>query len=487
MLEVKDLSLEFINGKKIFSNINFEIKKNSITLLTGKSGCGKSSLLMCLAGVIPEIIEAYMSGEILFNNRNIEDKSIKHISGEIAYMFQDPDSQLCTFTVEDEIAFGLENKNIPQDKIDSIINETLELVGIMNLKKRNLNKLSGGEKQKVALASILALDPQLILMDEPTANLDPISTIEIVSLIKKLRDEMGKTIIVIEHKINEFEEIIDNVIMFEDNKVIDITKNEFINNYKSLYKLEAKDSINNNITKEKILEVKDLTFYYEKNNIILNNLNFSLNKGEITAIVGPNGAGKSALSKILIGFNKPTKGEVILANKNLHSLTARQIGESLGLVFQNPEHQFIKMTVEKELALSLEVRNIEEKEIVNRTKYYLDRFDLYNDKEKNPFLLSQGQKRRLSTASMMINGQEILILDEPTYGQDRNNLNELVKLLNEINRDKRSILMITHDLDLVSSCCDKIILLENGEIKYNGSDIETVKELFFRKRGINNA
>lgn len=487
MLEVKDLSLEFINGKKIFSNINFEIKKNSITLLTGKSGCGKSSLLMCLAGVIPEIIEAYMSGEILFNNRNIEDKNIKHISGEIAYMFQDPDSQLCTFTVEDEIAFGLENKNIPQDKIDSIINETLELVGIMNLKKRNLNKLSGGEKQKVALASILALDPQLILMDEPTANLDPISTIEIVSLIKKLRDEMGKTIIVIEHKINEFEEIIDNVIMFEDNKVIDITKNEFINNYKSLYKLEAKDSINNNITKEKILEVKDLTFYYEKNNIILNNLNFSLNKGEITAIVGPNGAGKSTLSKILIGFNKPTKGEVILANKNLHSLTARQIGESLGLVFQNPEHQFIKMTVEKELALSLEVRNIEEKEIVNRTKYYLDRFDLYNDKEKNPFLLSQGQKRRLSTASMMINGQEILILDEPTYGQDRNNLNELVKLLNEINRDKRSILMITHDLDLVSSCCDKIILLENGEIKYNGSDIETVKELFFRKRGINNA
>ncbi len=484
MLKVKNLSLDFLSGEKVLEDVNFQIKENTINLLAGKSGCGKSSLLMCLSRVIPEIIEGHMTGEILFEGNSIEDKTSEYIAGDVAYMFQDPDSQLCTFTVEDEIAFGLENMNVKPKNMEEIIDNTLDLVGISNLKYKELNKLSGGEKQKVALASILAINPKLILMDEPTANLDPVSTLDIVDLIKKLRDEMGKTIILVEHKIKEFEHIIDSVIKVENKIAKVVDKEEYIKEYKKIQRLPLRED--NNLKKEPVLQVKDLSYAYNKNYEVLNNINFTLNKGDIMAIVGYNGAGKSTLTKLLMGFFKPLQGEILLNNKNINKLNPREMGEMMGLVFQNPEHQFIKMTVEKELSLSLEIKGIDLESINKRTNHYLERFDLLKNKEDNPFLLSQGQKRRLSTASMMINGQSVLILDEPTYGQDKNNMKELVELLYKVNKEGTSILIISHDMELVSSCCDNIIYLDQGKVVYEGKDMNVVEDLFLQKRSVVN-
>ncbi|NFN85994.1 ABC transporter ATP-binding protein [Clostridium sporogenes] len=476
MLEIKNLSLSFQNNYKVFQNINIKVKRNKVTLLTGKSGCGKSSLLMCITGVTPDIIEGNISGEIIYKGENIEHKGVKTVSGEIGYMFQDPDSQLCTFTVEDEIAFGLENIKIDPSHMDNIIDEVLERIGINHLKKRQLNQLSGGEKQKVALASILALDPEVILMDEPTANLDPKSTIEIINLIKDLRDNFGKTILIVEHKIDEFSKIIDDVIWFEKDQAKNIDKESFIQSYKSESTLPTVNKKQSN--KEKVLEAKGIYFSYNKNIKVLKNVNFSLHKGEIAAIIGPNGAGKSTLSKILMGLLKVEKGDILVNDINIKNINPRELGEHMGLVFQNPEHQFIKMTVEKEMALSLEIRKQNSETIKNTVDSYLSMFDLDNHRLSNPFSLSQGQKRRLSTASMMINGQSILILDEPTYGQDRVNLKELINLLYKINSQGTSILMITHDMDMILNCCDRVIQLENGEVKYEGSP-KNMKENIF--------
>jgi len=476
LLEIKNLSLSFQNNYKVFQNINIKVKKNKVTLLTSKSGCGKSSLLMCITGVIPDIIEGNISGEIIYKGENIENKGVKTVSGEIGYMFQDPDSQLCTFTVEDEIAFGLENIKIDPSHMNNIIDEVLDRIGIKHLKKRQLNQLSGGEKQKVALASILALDPEVILMDEPTANLDPKSTIEIINLIKYLRDNLGKTILIVEHKIDEFSEIIDDVIWFEKDQAKNIDKESFIQSYKSESTLPTVNKKQSN--KEKVLEAKEIYFSYNKNIKVLKNVNFSLHKGEIAAIIGPNGAGKSTLSKILMGLLKVEKGNILIKGRNIRDINPRELGESIGLVFQNPEHQFIKMTVEKEMALSLEIRKQNSETIKNTVDSYLSMFDLDDHRLSNPFSLSQGQKRRLSTASMMINGQSILILDEPTYGQDRVNLKELINLLYKINSQGTSILMITHDMDMVLNCCDRVIQLENGEVKYEGSP-KNMKENIF--------
>ncbi|KOR26596.1 energy-coupling factor transporter ATPase [Clostridium sp. L74] len=476
MLEIKNLSLSFQNNYKVFQNINIKVKRNKVTLLTGKSGCGKSSLLMCITGVIPDIIEGNISGEIIYKGENIENKGVKTVSGEIGYMFQDPDSQLCTFTVEDEIAFGLENIKVDPSHMDNIIDEVLDRIGIKHLKKRQLNQLSGGEKQKVALASILALDPEVILMDEPTANLDPKSTIEIINLIKDLRDNFGKTILIVEHKIDEFSEIIDDVIWFEKDQAKNIDKESFIQSYKSESTLPTVNKKQSN--KEKVLEAKEIYFAYNKYINVLKNVSFSLYKGEIAAIIGPNGAGKSTLSKILMGLLKVEKGNILIKGRNIRDINPRELGESMGLVFQNPEHQFIKMTVEKEMALSLEIRKQNSETIKNTVDSYLSMFDLDDHRLSNPFSLSQGQKRRLSTASMMINGQSILILDEPTYGQDRVNLKELINLLYKINSQGTSILMITHDMDMVLNCCDRVIQLENGEVKYEGSP-KNMKENIF--------
>ncbi|EJO5346642.1 ABC transporter ATP-binding protein [Clostridium botulinum] len=467
MLEIKNLSLSFYEDRNIFQDINIKVKKNKVTLLTGKSGCGKSSLLMCITGVIPDIIEGKINGEIIYKGKNIGNKDVKAVSGEIAYMFQDPDSQLCTFTVEDEIAFGLENIKTNPDDMDYIIHDVLNRIGIKHLRGRQLNQLSGGEKQKVALASILALDPEVILMDEPTANLDPKSTIEMINLIKDLRDNFGKTILIVEHKISEFSEIIDNVIWFEKGKAKNIDKASFIESYKSesFLPIINKKQLNT----EKVLEAKEIYFSYNKDINVLKNINFSLHKGEIAAIIGHNGAGKSTLSKILMGLLKPESGDILIKGMNIRNINPRELGEHMGLVFQNPEHQFIKMTVEKEMALSLEIRKQNSQIIKNTVELYLSMFDLDKHRLANPFYLSQGQKRRLSTASMMVNGQSILILDEPTYGQDRTNLKELINLLYKINSEGTSILMITHDMDMVLNCCDRVIQLENGEVKYEGS------------------
>ncbi|KEI76099.1 cobalt ABC transporter ATP-binding protein [Clostridium botulinum B2 128] len=476
MFEIKNLNLSFQENYNVFKDINIKVKKNRVTLLTGKSGCGKSSLLMCITGVILDIIEGNINGEIIYKGKNIEKKGVKAVSGEIAYMFQDPDSQLCTFTVEDEIAFGLENIKIEPSHMDHTIDKVLKLTGIKHLKKRQLNHLSGGEKQKVSLASILALDPEVILMDEPTANLDPKSTIEIINLIKDLRDNFGKTILIVEHKIDEFSEIIDDVIWFEKDQAKNIDKEFFIQSYKSESCIPTVNRKQSNI--EKVLEAKGIYFSYNKNIKVLKNVNFSLHKGEIAAIIGPNGAGKSTLSKILMGLLKAEKGDILVKDINIKNINPRELGEHMGLVFQNPEHQFIKLTVEKEMALSLEIRKQNLEIIKNTVDSYLSMFDLDNHRLSNPFSLSQGQKRRLSTASMMINGQSILILDEPTYGQDRTNLKELINLLYKINSEGTSILMITHDMHMVLNCCDRVIYLENGEVKYEGSP-KNMKENIF--------
>jgi len=480
LLEIKNLCLKFPEDKIVFENVNFSIEKNTINLINGKSGCGKSSLLMCLSRVIPETVDGVMSGEIIYNGYNIEHSNAEEISGEIAYMFQDPDSQLCTFTVEDEIAFGLENLNVEQEKMEEIIDDILDLVGIKYLKYASLNKLSGGEKQKVALASILALDPDLILMDEPTANLDPISTIQIVELIKRLRDDMGKTIIIIEHNIDDFKDVIDKVIELNDKKTSDLEVDNFIEQYHNNFKYPKRQ--HTNLGNDTVLDVHNLSYSYDEGKNVIDNVSFSLYKGEIAALVGHNGAGKSTLSKLLIGFIKASKGEILLKEQNIYNMNVKEIGDHMGLVFQNPEHQFIKMTVEKELSLSLEVRGNSEDVVKEKTDNYLKEFNLINNRESNPFTLSQGQKRILSTASMMINGQPILILDEPTYGQDRENLIKLIDLLYQINKSGTSILIITHDMDMVERCCDKLIYLNKGQVEYCGRDVSKIKNLYFGER-----
>lgn len=475
MIEIKNLSLTLDGNNTIFKDISFSVDKNKVTLISGKSGSGKSSLLMRIMGFFYDSEDSEVKGEILLDGQNILGEKSINLAGKIGYLFQDPDSQLCTFTVEDEIAFGLENLNRERKYIENKIDEVLKLLNIEFLKFRDLNTLSGGEKQKVALASILAMDPELILLDEPTANLDPKSTKEILNVIEYLKEKEHKTILIIEHKVQEFKDIIDDVIIFDSNSASKVKKDSFLEKYMSDYELPKHIE---NKTGSNILEVKNLYFSYNDKDV-LKNINLNLKSGEILGIAGYNGAGKTTFTKVLIGFNKPKKGSIYIDGLDIKSMSKRKLGEYLGLVFQNPEHQFIKLRVEDELRLSLNIKTKDELYVKSKIDEYLEMFDLLQNRKDNPFLLSQGQKRRLSTACMMINNQKILILDEPTYGQDIENLKKLVNLLYKINEKGVSIIIITHDMQLLSKSCDRVIYLEKGEINFEGKADEFVRKGIF--------
>lgn len=466
IIEVNDLTLK-IENKIIFKDVNFNVNEGEMLLLYGKSGSGKSSLINCIARIIPTAMDGDVTGKIIINGKDISDSSMTDLAGTIGFLMQDPDAQLCTFTVEDEVAFGLENLKISRDEISKRIDSVFELFNIGHLRIRPLNELSGGQKQKVAFASVVAMDPDIYILDEPTANLDPITSAQIVAIIKELSQKKNKTVIAIEHNTSMLEDCVDKLYNISENKMIDENVEEYIEKIRE----ESLLPVNKNkASEEVILSVDDVEFFYGHRKI-LNNISFDLRKGEVLGIVGHNGAGKSTLANILSGLRRKFKGTVLINSKNINDFSLKELGKNVGLVFQNPEHQFIKNTVEEELALGLEARNLSQEEIDKAVDKYLDIFSLSDKRKNNPFQLSQGEKRKLSTADMLITGRNILILDEPTFGQDRENLGYLLELLYSVSSledDGVGIIMISHDMEVIRNACHKVLELSNGEISYYG-------------------
>lgn len=457
ILECKDLCLE-IKGKRVFKGVNFSVKANSLTLIKGKSGSGKSTLLETISRIIPLSKNGTVKGDIFLKGENIENFTINELAGVIGYLMQDPDSQLCTFTVEDEIVFGLENLRHTKEYIQKRLNEVVEFCGIEHLRNLQINQLSGGQKQIVALASIIALDPDLYLLDEPTSQLDKKSSEKVIEILCKLVSLKNKSVIIIEHNLHLLLGRVDTIYDFEENVCIESKTDYYIQRYIDEYRLPENPYKKTN---EFLLEVKDIDFSYGKKKII-NKLSFHLYKGEILGIMGENGAGKSTLASIISGLRKPNHGIIKIENKDFLKLEKNKIGNYVGLAFQNPEEQFVKFTVEDELALGLKVRNFEKEEIKYKVNRYLDTFGLKSKKDLNPFNISQGEKRKLSVASMLITGQKLLVLDEPSYGQDRENLIKLLELLYKVGESGVGVILISHDFDVLYKSCHRILKMENG-------------------------
>lgn len=518
-IEIKNLSFRYANREQvIFQNLNLQIPRGKLTLIMGSSGCGKSTMALSIVGIIPNSIEGELNGDILLEGQSIKGELPGKLSTRIGIVFQDPESQFCTFTVEDEIAFGLENLNYDTEEIDRKIDEALRFVNMESYRYHQLSNLSGGEKQKIAICSILTMGAACIILDEPTANLDPKSSTEIFSLLTQLRDVYGKTIIIIEHKLDDLISKVDNIVLFSKVGGIEYTgaPTKLISNileYENVIlphlpeigvlssKLREKNrNLNFFITHEaaldelkkhnhqfvkgeleeraigvlgeKMIDIKNLSYSYNSKDKVLNNLKLEVFSGEFLAIAGANGAGKSTLSKILLGLYKNFDGDVFIQDKAINAYRKKELAKKIGLVFQNPEHQFISNRVYDELSYSLILNKLDRSLIDQRVNEYLEWFNLKDYEDCNPFQLSQGQKRRLSVASMLIGGQEILILDEPTYGQDRENTETLMEYMKKLNDSGVTIIIITHDMNLISNYCSRVVLLSNGEKMYDGGPWE---------------
>lgn len=477
VLELQNVTYTY-EGEKfpVWELLSCDFYEGKIHAISGPSGSGKSSILYLIDGLIPHMYEGTLEGKVLFRGEDITDVLPRYRCNDIGFVMQNPESQFCTYTVEEELAFGMENLGIPVEEMERRIRETLEFVGMTGYEATNLDDLSGGQKQKIAIASVLVTKPSVLLLDEPTANLDPESRRQIFDLILRISREENVTIIIVEHNIAEIANEVDRFIAVDGagKIVVDCKKGDpeekawiAANTHDpEIPHREYREQVG-----EPILEIKGLHFAYpipgkkhKRGKNVIRDLNMTLYSQEFLAIVGENGVGKSTLMKLLFKVNQPDSGEIRIYGKPISSYRTKQLYHKMGLVFQNPENQFVTNTVFDEMMFSLKRVAISNEEKEDRINKMLEKFHLEHEKEKSPFALSQGQKRRLSVASMLLTNQQVLFLDEPTYGQDFENRQELMKDMQELVEKGITIVMITHDLALVRQYATRVVRIENGTV-----------------------
>jgi energy-coupling factor transporter ATP-binding protein EcfA2 len=469
-------------------DLNLHISEGETVLLLGPSGSGKSTLAQTLAGLIPHNIFARVSGELQVSGIDVLTARPGELASQVGLLFQDAESSFATLVVEDEIAFGLENLQIPPGEMPARIQSSLSQVGLPGFRFRRLETLSGGEAQQIALAALLAMSPAVLILDEPTANLDPRSTREFFETLTRLRGQ--RTILLIEHKLDACFHLVDRVILLKgDGSLLAAGDPKEVYNH-HLQEIEeagiwipdsylaqtgtTPSPVRTSTGDESeaavpAVSVRGLTFAYPNQGPVLRDLFMDIPQGDFLALIGANGSGKSTLACHLMGLlPEPPQGEIEIFGDPIASLSLAELTERVGYVFQNPEHQFVTDNVEDELAYSLKVRKWPEAEITKRVDIMLARFQLNQQAQQNPFTLSQGQKRRLSVATMLAAGQKLLILDEPTFGQDRRTASALMDSLVDLNRRGVTILMISHDMRLVRNFADRVAVLVDGQIIFTG-------------------
>ena len=493
MLEIKDLSFAYPLENKTLENINLKLEKGFFSLV-GASGCGKSTLCLTLNGLIPNEISGKLTGKVLINGMDTQKYQVKNLAVEVGMVFQNPESQLFSLSAEDEISFGPGNLALPWKEIEKRVDEVLGQLNIKHLKNKSPEEMSSGEKQKVAIASALAMNPKILVLDEPTANLDPKSSEEIFRIIKDLSKD--RLIFLTEHDIDRVIRYSDEIAVMNKGKIVMFGKPKEILNRKELFeyiyppkisrlawqldikpipvaaedlagkiKLKRKLKTEDQTKKEKlIIEIEKLFFGYEKDNFVLKNINLTVREGEFLAIVGENGAGKSTLGLHLNGLLKPTKGTVLISGIDTMKAKVSRLAKEAGYVFQNPDLQMFEDNLIEEISFGPKNLGVDKDQILKRTDEILERAGLEQYKEKDPFSLSVGQKRRVSIASILTMKPRIIVLDEPSTGLDGKTLESLMSLVERLNEEGHTIIMITHDMELVADYADRVAVMKNGEI-----------------------
>ena len=494
------------------SDINLMVQRGSLTLLVGPSGSGKSTLCMLLNGIIPQILGGRLTGTVMVDGQDVSRTPVQELAKSTGMLFQDPEWMFATLKVEDEIAFGPENLRRPPAEIMKVIDQSLDYVGMRNLRNSLVWALSGGQTQKLGLAAVIAMQTPLIVLDEPTANLDPATTHSVHELILRLRAE-GRSVVLVTKDLDEFMAEADDMILLAEGRIvaqgdprqvaaehgekmlelgvwlpetteiglrlkamgkplkpIPITVDEAVDVFTDTRFSASRAPEIYAKKEEALIRARNVEFAYGNKFKALRGVSFDICRGEIVAIVGQNGAGKSTLSKLLVGLTKPSAGQLTLFGREARQWKVQNLATQIALVFQNPEHQFLCDTVYEELAYSLLAQGIDDPDIVStRVQAMLERLEIAETADSHPFSLSAGAKRRLGVATMLIAGSaRLLIVGEPTYGQDRRLTESLMSLINKLREEGITILMITHDMRLVDSHIERAIVMANGQKVFDG-------------------
>ncbi|WFM82022.1 ABC transporter ATP-binding protein [Streptococcus ruminicola] len=503
LIQFKDFTFKYdAQAEPTLKSLNLSIEKGQKVLIVGPSGSGKSTIGQCLNGIIPNINHGEKRGQLTIAGKDAFDLSIYDKSHLVSTVLQDPDGQFIGLTVAEDLAFALENDCLPLDQMTDKINywaNKLDLTAFLDSRPQDL---SGGQKQRVSLAGVLIDESPILLFDEPLANLDPKSGQETIELIDRIHQEGKTTTIIIEHRLEDvLYRQVDKVILINDGQIlfdghpddllktnllvengireplyvtalkdlnVDVTKAEHLSDLSQLdlsdITVAGLSQSANTVPKDPILEVKQLKFSYQENQPILKDISFAIHKGERIAIVGKNGAGKSTLAKALCQFIKPTAGDICYQGQSIMEDSIKERAEKIGYVLQNPNQMISQTMIFDEVALGLRLRGVNEQEVEKRVLETLKVCGLYEFRKWPISALSFGQKKRVTIASVLVMNPEIILLDEPTAGQDKRHYTEIMTFLNQLNKAGHTIIMITHDMQLMLEYSDRSIVVSDGKI-----------------------
>ena len=489
-------------------DVSLEIGEGELVLVVGPSGAGKSTFLRCLNGLVPHFYGGTLSGRLRVAGQDPVAASPQGMAALVGMVFQDPETQFVTDRVEDELAFGLENQALPRALMRKRVEEVLDQLTIAHLRDRPIVTLSGGEKQRVAIASVLTTHPEVLVLDEPTSQLDPQSAEEVLVAIRRLNEDLGLTVILAEHRLERVVQFVDRVLYLPDGDhpplldepravmaameltppLVSLGKAQgwqplpltikqarrFVprDRRSSARSVEAETSTlapaggSPATSAQPLLAVEGVAYRYDSGRQALRNISFSLRQGEVVALMGRNGSGKSTLLKLIAGLQKPARGRIRVGALDTSAAPMEELVRIVGYVPQNPGALLFKDTVLDELAFTRQGHKLPSDPAADRA--LLARLGLAGVAERYPRDLSTGQRQRVALAAILVAGPQVLLLDEPTRGLDYEQKEALTGILTQLRSQGGSVLLATHDVELAARCADRVILLGDGEVIVDG-------------------
>jgi energy-coupling factor transporter ATP-binding protein EcfA2 len=474
MIRIENLSVRFSSGEAL-RDLNLEIPSGQCVLVTGPTGCGKSTLAHVLTGLIPHAIPAAVSGKVEVEGLDVARSSVAEMACKTGIVFQNPSSQLFHLRVDDEVAFGPRNLGLPEAEVSRRVEWALKSVGLEGMPHLKPGALSGGRKQRLAIACALAMQPSVLILDEPTASLDVSGTRLLISTLERIRREWGLTIVLIEHRLAEAQRLVDRVIILDrgcvaaDGLPSDVLTNRSTMRLMGLRRPTEELPVGwENLLESNgpepdgeppLLALQGVHAGYDRGEI-LRDIDLKLYRGEFVALVGENGAGKSTLALVAAGLLRPDSGKVIFnGGRNPRG------GLDVGLLFQNPSDQLLTDRVEDEVALGPQNFGQFQDDIHMQT---LEEMDLVELRQRQPCTLSAGQQQRTALAACLALRPKLVILDEPTLGQDWAHMEQLMEFMQHLNSKGTTVLLITHDFKIVHRYAQRVILLDHGTIRIDG-------------------